>query len=84
MTALAAIILAPFAVLTLFFAVEVFAGLVSRPMSRRHRTDDASAVVVIPAHDEELVIGETVRRTVRTVRPARNRVSGAERRALEG
>jgi hypothetical protein len=27
---------------------------------------------------------ETVRRTVRTVRAARNRVSGAERRALEG
>ena len=62
MTALAAIILAPFAVLTLFFAVEVFVGLLSRPMPRRHGTGDASAVVVIPAHDEELVIGETVRR----------------------
>lgn len=61
MTALAAILLAPFAVLTVFFAVEVLAGL---PMwsEEQRRLSGASAVIVIPAHDEELVIGETARR----------------------
>jgi cellulose synthase/poly-beta-1,6-N-acetylglucosamine synthase-like glycosyltransferase len=60
-TAFAAIILAPFAILTVFFVVEVFAGLPPSPMARRHASD-ASAVIVIPAHDEELVIGATVER----------------------
>lgn len=59
MTAFAAILLAPFAILTAFFVMEVLAGLPVRPTSRR-RLSGASAVVVIPAHDEELVIGETV------------------------
>lgn len=61
MTALAAILLAPFAVLTVFFAVEVLAGLPARSTAHR-RLSGASAVVAIPAHDEELVIGETVGR----------------------
>jgi CTP:molybdopterin cytidylyltransferase MocA len=60
-TALAAILLAPFAVLTVFFAVEVLAGLPARSTAHR-RLSGASAVVAIPAHDEELVIGETVGR----------------------
>lgn len=61
MTALAAILLAPFAVLTVFFAVEVLAGLPARSTAHR-RLSCVSSVVVIPAHDEELVIGETVDR----------------------
>jgi len=60
-TALAAIILAPFAVLTAFFIAEVLAGLSSRSTARP-RPSGASAVVVIPAHDEELVIGDTVQK----------------------
>jgi cellulose synthase/poly-beta-1,6-N-acetylglucosamine synthase-like glycosyltransferase len=58
-TALVAILLAPFAVLTAFFAAEVLAGLSARPASRRKRPA-VSAAIVIPAHDEAAVIGETL------------------------
>ena len=60
MTALVAILLAPFAILTLFFLVEVLAGL---PGLRHDRFEakPASAVIVVPAHDEAEVIGETLR-----------------------
>ena len=60
MTALVALLLAPFAVLTAFFVVEVAVGLPGRP-ARRPQASRGSAVVVIPAHDEEAVIGETLR-----------------------
>lgn len=66
MTAFAAILLAPFAILTVFFVVEVLAGLPLGPMARR-RSSDASAVIVIPAHDEELVVGETVERVAKAL-----------------
>lgn len=60
MTALVAILLAPFALLTAFFSLELIAGLwPSRAAPRRQAR--ASAVVVIPAHDEALVIGETLK-----------------------
>ncbi len=60
MTALVAILLAPFAVLTLFFLVEVLAGLPGlRPP--RLEANLASAIIVVPAHDEADVIGETLR-----------------------
>ena len=60
MTALVAILLAPFAILTAFFAIEVLAGL--RPVrTRGQRGPAASAVIVVPAHDEAAVIGETLR-----------------------
>ena len=60
MTALVAILLAPFAILTLFFLVEVLAGLPGvRPA--RFEASPASAVIVVPAHDEAEVIGETLR-----------------------
>ena len=60
MTALVAILLTPFAVLTLFFLVEVFAGLPSlRPALAEPR--QASAIIVVPAHNEAEVIGETLR-----------------------
>jgi hypothetical protein len=61
MTALIAILLAPFALLTTFFAVEVLAGLSATRTARRSRTT-ASAVIAIPAHDEEPVIAATLER----------------------
>ena len=58
MTLLLAIILAPFIFLTAAFAVEVFVGL--KPLRRRAMDSVAScsAVVVVPAHDEELILLE--------------------------
>ncbi len=60
MTALVAILLAPFAVLTLFFLIEVLAGL--RHLRPAHfEATPATTVIVVPAHDEAEVIGETLR-----------------------
>lgn len=53
-----AIILAPLIILAAFFAIEVLAGLGRSKASAR--PSNASAVVVIPAHDEEAVIGQTL------------------------
>ena len=59
MTLLVAILLAPFAILTAFFAIEILLGL--RPArSATVKGAKASAVVVIPAHDEAAVIGNTL------------------------
>ncbi|NUT01640.1 MAG: glycosyltransferase family 2 protein [Sphingomonas sp.] len=71
-TAVVVILLAPFVVLTAFFVLEVLAGL------RSIRADSqppagASAVIVIPAHDEAAVIGETLR-TLMTDLPQGTRV----------
>lgn len=60
MTAIVAILLAPFAMLTAFFAIEVIAGLRSSSAPAA-RAGNASAVIVIPAHDEAAVIGDSVR-----------------------
>ena len=60
MTAFVAILLAPFALLTVFFGIEVLAGLAARSGPGRHART-ASAVIVVPAHDEEQLIGETLR-----------------------
>lgn len=60
MTALVALILAPLAVLTLFFTIEVLAGL-PRVGGRRRQATNTSAVIVIPAHDEAAVISATLR-----------------------
>jgi cellulose synthase/poly-beta-1,6-N-acetylglucosamine synthase-like glycosyltransferase len=49
------------AVLTAFFVVEVLAGLPARAVRPRNGAK-ASAVIVVPAHDEELVIADTLRR----------------------
>lgn len=62
MTALVAFLLAPFALLTAFFTVEVLAGL-KRPSAGRTTAKAATAVVVIPAHDEAAVIADSVRAT---------------------
>lgn len=61
MTSLIAILLAPFALLTAFFVVEVLAGL-PRQGVRAPTASGVSAVIIIPAHDEEAVIGETLQR----------------------
>ena len=59
MTVLVAILLAPFAILTTFFAAEILLGLrAGRPESGT--VSDNSAVIVIPAHDEAEVIGKTL------------------------
>lgn len=60
MTALVAIFLAPFSVLTAFFALEVLAGLWAW-RAGSIIASEASAVIVVPAHDEAAVIGETLR-----------------------
>ena len=59
MTVLVAILLAPFAILTAFFAAEIVLGM------RADRTEAGTssgtlAVIVIPAHDEAEVIGKTL------------------------
>lgn len=60
MTLLAALVLAPFTFLTLCFAVELLVGLwpIRGPILPRA---DESVVVLVPAHDEEAVIGETLK-----------------------
>jgi hypothetical protein len=67
-TALLAILLAPFAVLTAFFLVEVSAGL-RRSFRTGGKFSPASAVIVVPAHDEAAVIGETLRSLTEALGP---------------
>ena len=58
-TALVAILLAPFAILTAFFLLEVGCGLLR--FGRVTAVDrKSSAIVVIPAHDEAAVIARTL------------------------
>lgn len=59
MTALAAILLAPFALLTAFFTMELFAGL-KRPRNLDPGPARASAAIVVPAHDEAKIIRSTL------------------------
>ena len=59
MTAVVAVLLSPLAVLTAFFVVEVLAGL-ARSRGPAEPTG-TSAVIVVPAHDEAIVIGNTLR-----------------------
>jgi len=66
LTALIAILLAPFAVLTAFFIVEVLAGLPAQRVAVR-TSPGASAVLVVPAHDEEAVIDETLQRLTEAI-----------------
>ena len=56
MTVIIALLVAPFTILTLCFAVEVLAGL--RPLARKAETQagKSAAVVIVPAHDEEAVL----------------------------
>src|SRR5206468_3487917 len=65
LTILTFVLVVPVAVLTGFFAVEIFAGL--RPLRSAAHVEAAaiSAVIVIPAHDEEAVIQSTIRDAMR-------------------
>jgi cellulose synthase/poly-beta-1,6-N-acetylglucosamine synthase-like glycosyltransferase len=65
LTILTFVLVAPVAVLTGFFAFEVFVGL--RPLRSIESPEGPgiSTVIVIPAHDEEAVIERTVRDTMR-------------------
>jgi len=58
---LSVVILAPLVIVTAFFSLEVLVGL--RPLRSPARAEarDVSAVIVIPAHDEEAVIEATAR-----------------------
>lgn len=67
-TAFVAILLAPFAALTLFFLIEVLAGL-PRLRPAHPKPVDASVVIVVPAHDEADVVGETLRRLKASLGP---------------
>ena len=68
MTALVAILLAPFAVLTAFFLIEVSAGL-RRKIGAGTSLSRASAVIVVPAHDEAAVLGDTLRSLAESLGP---------------
>ena len=59
MTLLLALLLAPLSLLTLCFAVELFAGLRALPEPVHGPTPDGiRAVIVVPAHNEELILAE--------------------------
>lgn len=59
LTIMIALILAPLVIVTGFFALEVLAGLI--PLRHLESSPgEASAVIAVPAHDEEQVIGQTV------------------------
>ena len=68
MTAASAILLAPFAVLTAFFLVEVLSGLRRRGCAGS-RSSPGSAVIVVPAHDEAAVIGPTLHSLTKALGP---------------
>lgn len=59
-TSLASLVLAPFILVTIAFAVEVFVGLL--PLERQQYTakKKPNAVIVIPAHNEEAIIAESL------------------------
>jgi len=55
-----ALILCPLALLTLCFGIELIAGVRPIGCGQVGSARDAAAVIVIPAHDEELIIGATL------------------------
>lgn len=61
MTLLIAIVLGPLFFLTSCFAIELLVGL--RPLRREVHPQvlNTKAVIVVPAHDEEAIIGETLK-----------------------
>jgi cellulose synthase/poly-beta-1,6-N-acetylglucosamine synthase-like glycosyltransferase len=59
LTLLTIVVLMPVAAVTAFFVLEVWTGLFARRLSVPDN-DGASAIIVIPAHNEEAVIGRTV------------------------
>ena len=60
MVLILALLLAPFTILTLWFAVEVLAGLRALPVDRQSPESRPTAVIIVPAHDEEAVLPKTL------------------------
>lgn len=60
MTWIIAIIVGPFVVLTLGFAVEVFAGLKPLSQAASGKSNLPEAVIIVPAHDEEQVLNASL------------------------
>ena len=60
MTVIFALILGPLALLTFCFGVELMVGLRRLPERAAVRAADARAVIIVPAHDEESIIGATL------------------------
>lgn len=67
-TVIVLVLLAPLLIINLFFVVEAASGL---PRGRRHHwpAPGGRTVVILPAHDEELVIGRTLA-VLKTVVPS--------------
>lgn len=57
MTFIIALLISPFILLTLCFAIEVFLGLKPLPLLPLRSGGAPSAVIVVPAHNEESVLG---------------------------
>ena len=58
---LAVAVIAPVAIVTSYFALEVFAGLRRLPLAAgAHGRKNVRSAVIIPAHDEQAVIGQTL------------------------
>lgn len=60
MTILIALVLAPLILLTLCFATELFCGIAPLTAVKRSDIGRSTAVIVVPAHDEESVIAQTL------------------------
>jgi len=59
-TLILSLVVAPFTILTLWFAVEVLAGLQALPAERPSQRTSSSAVIIVPAHDEAAVLPRTL------------------------
>lgn len=60
MTLIIAVVVAPFLVLTSCFAAEVFCGLKSLPQPLTPAAHRIDAVIIVPAHNEALVLPSTL------------------------
>jgi glycosyltransferase involved in cell wall biosynthesis len=60
-TVLTLFVCLPVAAVTAYFAVEVLAGLLPGRTSSPSPAGDVTAAIIVPAHDEEAVIEQTVR-----------------------
>ena len=57
-TLILALVLVPFALLTFCFAVEVLVGLRALPRTSSPEIGSATAVIIVPAHNEAAILGE--------------------------
>lgn len=60
MTVLLVLILAPFTLLTFCFAVELFVGMRPLRQPKPRAALQARAAIIVPAHDEEAIIAESL------------------------